>query len=55
MDEKYFVFDEEQMAKLRAIQARLHAGTDKERDEGHRLWLLLNQAVEFAASDFKVQ
>ena len=39
--ETVFVLDAEQMEKLVAIAARLHGGTDKERDEGHRLWLLV--------------
>lgn len=37
------VADQEQMDAMRAIQHRLHAGSDKMRDEGHKLWLVLNQ------------
>lgn len=35
--------DEDQLASLRGIEQRLHAGSDKMRDEGHKLWLTLNQ------------
>jgi hypothetical protein len=33
---------EEVMPKMQAIYTRLHGGTDRERDEGHKLWLLHN-------------
>lgn len=35
--------DEDQRLTLRGIERRLHAGSDKMRDEGHKLWLVLNQ------------
>ena len=35
--------DEDQRLTLRGIERRLHAGSDKMRDEGHKLWLILNQ------------
>ena len=42
-----FALDADDMAKLRVLQAQLHGGTDRERDYGHRLWLILNRAVPF--------
>ncbi len=41
--ETVFALDEDQMRKLSAIAERLQGGNDKERDEGHRLWLILAQ------------
>jgi hypothetical protein len=32
----------EVMPKMQAIHTRLNGGTDRERDEGHKLWLLCN-------------
>jgi len=32
----------EVMPKMQAIHTRLNGGTDRERDEGHKLWLLHN-------------
>lgn len=32
----------EQLAKLKAIADRLYGKSDRERDEGHRLWLILH-------------
>jgi hypothetical protein len=43
MDEQAYVLLDEQMEKLRAIASRLHNGSDKMRDEGHKLWLIINQ------------
>ena len=37
----YFV-EKEVFEKLRRIEQRLHGGSDAMRDEGHRLWLVLN-------------
>lgn len=34
---------EELMPKLVSIQGRLHGGSDAMRDEGHKLWLVVNQ------------
>jgi len=36
-----FLIDAEQLEKLRNISSRLQSGSDRERDEGHRLWLLI--------------
>ena len=40
---KGFFFDEDQFKKLRKLQSQLHGGTDRERDYGHRLWLVCNE------------
>ena len=45
--EEFYALDVDQMAKLRKLASELHGGTDRERDYGHRLWLLLEQAVPF--------
>jgi hypothetical protein len=34
---------EELMPKLVSIQGRLHGGSDAMRDEGHKLWVVINQ------------
>lgn len=39
---KILLIDEHTFAKMRQLQHDLHAGTDRERDFGHRLWLMLN-------------
>lgn len=39
---KVFLVDEDQLSALRLLQSQLHAGTDHERDYGHRLWRILN-------------
>ena len=48
--ETVFVLDADQLKTLFDIAARLQSGTDRERDEGHRLWLLVetirNQIIE---------
>lgn len=48
--ETAFVLDSDQLKKLWDIAARLQGGNDKERDEGHRLYLLVetirNQTIE---------
>jgi len=41
--ETVFVLDDDQIRNLWAIAERLQGGNDKERDEGHRLWVILNQ------------
>jgi hypothetical protein len=45
MDIVAYLLDEDDMRKLRIIQHQLHGGTDRERDYGHRLWLLLDRAI----------
>jgi hypothetical protein len=34
---------DELMPKLVSIQGQLHGGSDAMRDEGHKLWLVVNQ------------
>ena len=43
---KTFLIDEEQFETLRKIASRLQGGSDRERDEGHRLWLLAGAIAE---------
>ena len=38
--------DAEQIAKLRAIADRLQGGSDKMRDEGHKLWLIVGEIAD---------
>ncbi len=40
----YFI-EPEELAKLRAVSSTLHAGSDRERDAGHKVWLVVN-AIE---------
>ena len=40
---KAYLLDEDQLAKLRALSEQLHNGTGRERDYGHRLWLVLGE------------
>lgn len=46
----YYVEDED-IAKLKAISDRLHAGSDKERDEGHKLWLIWDKIMNNTIDD----
>lgn len=39
---KTYLLDEDTLAKLKALHRALHGGTDRERDFGHKLWLLCN-------------
>jgi hypothetical protein len=45
-----YLIDYDEMSKLRDIQELLHGGTDRERDCGHRLWLVLNRAIPIATA-----
>jgi hypothetical protein len=38
-----YPLDEGNYKKLDEIQKALHAGTDRERDFGHKIWLILEQ------------
>ena len=49
--EGYFM-EEEDLQKLRNIERRLHAGSDAMRDEGHKLWLVLNRLEDHNAVSF---
>jgi len=46
---KGFFFDEDQFKKLRKLQSQLHGGTDRERDYGHRLWLVCNEVEQLSS------
>lgn len=41
MTEQGYYIEKEVFEKLRAIEKRLHGGSDAMRDEGHKLWLAL--------------
>ena len=43
----FFVLDEDAMSRLKSMTADLQAGSDKERDTGHALSLLLEQAAKY--------
>jgi hypothetical protein len=40
MDDVFYL-DEDQLAKLRLLADQLQGGSDRERDYGHRLWLVV--------------
>jgi hypothetical protein len=42
IDDNLYLLEGEELARLRAIADRLQGGSDRERDEGHRLWLIVN-------------
>lgn len=42
-EELIYTLTSEEMRKLRAICAQLHGGSDKYRDIGHRMWLVLGE------------
>jgi hypothetical protein len=46
-----YLIDYDEMGKLRDIQEQLHSGTDRERDFGHRLWLILNRAIPMSQAE----
>ena len=41
----YYWIDEDDVRKLRRISDALMGGTDRERDYGHRVWLILNNLI----------
>jgi hypothetical protein len=45
MDNLYVMWPE-QLAKIKEICDRLHSGSDAMRDQGHRLWLVLNEVKD---------
>lgn len=45
-----YLIDADTMRKLRELEQRLQGGSDRERDHGHKLWYLLNQAVRSSAT-----
>ena len=42
-----FVLSEDEVEKLRAICFTLHSGSDKMRDQGHKLWLIIDNFQSF--------
>ena len=38
-----YLMDAHLMERLQQISTNLHGGTDRERDYGHRLWLIINE------------
>ena len=38
---EYYMVDPDDIAKLRRLSEQLHSGSDRERDYGHRLWLIV--------------
>ena len=52
---KVMLLEEDEVEKLRALQKELQGGTDRERDLGHRLWLVLNRAPVVDMVDEPVQ
>ena len=40
---KAYLVDEDTMTKLCKLYASLHSGTDRERDHGHKLWLICSE------------
>ena len=41
--EAIYAIEKEQLEAIRAIADKLHAGSDKERDLGHKLWSIISQ------------
>ena len=41
-----YIIEAEDLDTLRNIASKLHGGSDKERDLGHKLWLIVNVAEE---------
>lgn len=46
-----FLIEAHAMERLREIERALHGGTDRERDYGHRIWLILNGATPINTTD----
>jgi hypothetical protein len=40
---KLYYIEQGQLDKLRTLSDQLHGGSDRERDYGHRLWLVLGE------------
>ena len=43
-----YLVEPEDVVKLTVICKQLHGGTDRERDYGHRLWLIINTLRDLA-------
>ena len=48
---KTYLLDEDTLAKLEALHRALQGGTDRERDFGHKLWLLCNEIKQNEVTD----
>lgn len=46
MYEKIYLIEQDQLDRLYAISAALHSRSDRERDFGHKLWLVCNDIKE---------
>jgi len=46
-----FLVEPNQWDKLQQLKCELHNGTDRERDYGHRLWLVLASALALTEAD----
>lgn len=40
------LIEDDDLERLRTIAAALQGGNDRERDQGHKLWLLVNKIKE---------
>lgn len=43
------------MERLEQISTGLHGGTDRERDYGHRLWLIINELRDFPINEGEIK
>lgn len=48
-----YLIEPNALKSLRKIADELQGGSDKERDIGHRIWLLVNATQPIRASDLK--
>jgi len=46
-----YIIDADDFIQLRALQSTLHAGSDDERDIGHKIWCALNIAEELPVTE----
>lgn len=51
---KIYIMDDDTYGRLSAITAALHSGTDRERDYGHKIWLILDSMVSEEVADSPV-
>ena len=56
---KAYLVDEDTVTKLKKLHEALHGGTDRERDYGHKLWLvhreITNNEVVFNTTTGKIE
>lgn len=50
MYDKLYLIEQDQLDRLRAISAALHSLSDRERDFGHKLWLV---TLDIERQEFK--